>query len=98
MPELQREIPELNKQVLADMKADGYRGELEDARKERNKRLKQMVRRQCDDLCFTLADGMTGGRAQEGPTQAIRLYAPSDHAHPAYHTTAPLCRLQHGAE
>lgn len=43
MPELQREIPELNKQVLADMKADGYRGVLEDARKERNKRLKQMV-------------------------------------------------------
>ena len=50
MPELQREIPELNKQVLADMKTDGYRGELEDARKERNKRLKRMVRRSsCDE-------------------------------------------------
>ena len=50
MPELQREIPELNKQVLVDMKADGYRGALEDARKERNKRLKQMVRWQRNDL------------------------------------------------
>lgn len=49
MPELQREIPQLNKQVIAGMKAAGYRGELVVARKERNKRLKQMVMSQRND-------------------------------------------------
>ncbi|KAI0732962.1 hypothetical protein C8Q72DRAFT_874028 [Fomitopsis betulina] len=43
MPELKREMPELNKRVIADMQAVGYRGELEVARIERNKRLKEMA-------------------------------------------------------
>ncbi|EPT03740.1 hypothetical protein FOMPIDRAFT_1158609 [Fomitopsis schrenkii] len=50
MPELQREIPQLNKQVIAGMKAAGYRGELVVARKERNKRLKQMADARKKDL------------------------------------------------
>lgn len=49
MPELKREMPELNKRVIADMQAVGYRGELEVARIERNKRLKEMVMRSCHD-------------------------------------------------
>ncbi|KZT74337.1 hypothetical protein DAEQUDRAFT_660374 [Daedalea quercina L-15889] len=43
MPELQQGMPELHNRVIADMKKDGYRGELEDARKERNKRLKLLA-------------------------------------------------------
>ncbi|KAH9844255.1 60Kd inner membrane protein-domain-containing protein [Rhodofomes roseus] len=43
MPQVEQEIPELNKQAIADMKKDGYRGELEVARKERNKRLKVLA-------------------------------------------------------
>jgi len=43
MPQLQQEMSELHKQVITDMKRDGYRGEIEDARKERNKRLKPLA-------------------------------------------------------